>query len=242
MLSPTTWHTGSKATHFLYFSVALSNKIRFWSLLRVPVDKYKQTKRTTGCCCGSNCVQHPNLPVTNSENYPTRMKPAHCPCFCEGWSVGGKPQSSQRWVKKAVKRLQSGIFSLLLELHWLTAQAYYLLGKTHWKKHGRRPSVCISPSGRPGENEIPDVHSFLIISELQFTVKMVKIQTNKQKKVTCPPTWSPVGGARIWIYTDEPPDAAEAPPPRPPLRNASPNQVVRLNLEFWSGPIVNVVT
>lgn len=28
-------------THFIYFSVALSNKIRFWLLLRVPVDKPK---------------------------------------------------------------------------------------------------------------------------------------------------------------------------------------------------------
>lgn len=55
---------------------------------------------------------------------------------------------------------------------------------------------CISPPDRPDENYTSCVHSYPVISEIQSDAKfLVKIDT--KKKVTCTPTWSPVGGATI---------------------------------------------
>lgn len=62
----------------------------------------------------------------------------------ENKSVAVSPRRSKDGLKTAVKRLQSGIFSVLSGLRCLTAEAHYLLGKRQWKKHGKRPSVGIS--------------------------------------------------------------------------------------------------
>lgn len=71
---------------------------------------------------------------------------------------------SEDGLKAAVRRLQSGIFSLLSGLRSLTAEAHhYLLGKTRRKKPGKRPSASISPPGRRQEKTDTGVHSFPVI-------------------------------------------------------------------------------
>lgn len=88
---------------------------------------------------------------------------------------------SKDGLKAAVRRLQSGIFSLLSGLRSLTAEAHYLLGKTRRKNPGKRPSASISPSGRRQENQPLVFIHFLSFAGLNSTRKRSK---RKQKSQT----------------------------------------------------------
>lgn len=154
MLSLTTWHTNSKNDPYSLFSSRFKQEIPLCLLLRVAVDKHWLTRRTTGCCCGYNdCEQHQKPTCYKFRELLRNDKTNTLSIFMGRVGVSVKNLDRSRdGLKRVVKRLQSGIFSVLLELHWLTAEAHYLLGKTHWKKHGRRPPACISSSGWPDAN------------------------------------------------------------------------------------------
>ena len=112
-----------------------------------------------------------NLPVTNSENDFQPTKTDTLPMFlgrtgCSlraplGPEMGFKRGGGEKGVRdSAARRLRSGIFSLRSGRRWLSAGARYLLGRTRWEKHGRRPPACVSPWGRPAENSPSALRSF----------------------------------------------------------------------------------
>lgn len=96
---------------------------------------------------------------------------------------------SKDGLKAAVRRLKSGIFSLLSGLRPLTAEARYLLGKTRRKKPGKRPSASISPPGRRQEKSAAGVHSFPVICGAYFDAKAAKTETKKSDALLRDPGW-----------------------------------------------------
>lgn len=100
--------------------------------------------------------------------------------------------------------------------------------KNTLEKHGKRPSAGISPSAGPGDQRIPDVHSSRFISELQFNLKMLKIQTKSRACSCAVPGWRRET-LDVHRRTSR---RCRSPASRPAPRNTSPNQGVSLNLEF----------
>lgn len=116
--------------------------------------------------------------ITGNKTYllqimNNRVKKIRYPWLRREWSSSQFPPSIQGWFQRAVGRLQTGIFSLLSAAHWLTAaDARYLLGKTGWKKPGKRPSRRISPRGGQRENVTCSLHSCPSICEIQVQAKI----------------------------------------------------------------------